>query len=83
MTTYTVSLAPRLPHSKDLFWEIVDHLESWNCFPDRPAQMVVRLCPRGLTMARKIDKRGLGLTLWYLYRWNPAWRIYFVGKEAA
>ena len=76
-----MSLLPRQRHSKDLFFEIIDHLDNWFFRPDERSQLLVKLCPRGLEMSCKIDKRSLALTLYQLFRWNPRNPIHFVGKE--
>lgn len=66
--TYSFTLANRLPHSKDIFWDIVDQLESFEYFPDRPVELIVKCCRVGLEMARRIDIDELKMVLWHLYK---------------
>lgn len=82
MTVYTFVMADRLPHSKDLFWDLVDQLEPWSFFPDCRAQIVFKLCRRGLEMVRRMDVWALKRVLWFVYRCNVANEIRFELKGA-
>lgn len=82
MRTYTIGLAPRLPHSQDVFTQILDAMDAWNCFPDEPAELIVRVAAKDYAQTVYIDKRSLGMCLWVLKRWNPSNKIRFEGRAA-
>lgn len=81
MKTYTYALAHRLPHSLDLFDDLVQQLASHAFAVDERACIVYKLCRRGMELARRIDVFDLHRALVLAHGVRPDTKICFVELE--